>query len=131
MKYEYLEHTADIKFRAYGNDLNEVFENAAMAFFDSITNTKKVKPTIKKVIKIKAEDLKSLMYDFLEELLFIHETDKYLFSKFNVEIKDLSLTATLYGEKISKKHELKNLVKAVTYNDMIVTDTMAQVVIDI
>ncbi len=30
-KYEFLEHTADVTFKAYGRDLNELFENAAEA----------------------------------------------------------------------------------------------------
>ncbi|MGZ4882327.1 MAG: archease [Halobacteriota archaeon] len=28
-KYEFLEHTADVTFKAYGSALNELFENAA------------------------------------------------------------------------------------------------------
>ena len=31
-KYEFLEHTADATLKAYGRDLNELFENAAEAF---------------------------------------------------------------------------------------------------
>jgi len=131
MEFEFLEHTADIKFKAYGKDLNEVFGNAALAFFEIVTNTKKVKPLVKKTIKVESEDLKSLLYDFLEELLVLHEAENYLFSKFKVVIKNNSLTATVEGEKINKTHELRNLIKAVTYNDMIVTKEMVQVVIDI
>lgn len=131
MKYEFLEHTADAKFRAYGDNLNKVFENAGLAFFEIITDTNKVKPSVKKTFQIKAEDKESLLYDFLEELLVLHEAGKYLFSKFKVEIKDNSLKATAWGEKINDSHELKTLVKAVTYHDMIVKNDMAQVVLDI
>ena len=41
-KYEYLEHTADIKFLAYGETVEEVFENAALAMFNVIIDTEKV-----------------------------------------------------------------------------------------
>ncbi|MFA5406585.1 MAG: archease [Candidatus Nanoarchaeia archaeon] len=131
MKFRFLEHTADTKFRAYGKNLNEVFENAALAFTETITDAKKVKPSIKKEFKIKAEDLKSLMYDFLEELLLFSESKRLLFAKFKIIIKNNSLKATAWGEKINDSHELRNLVKAITYNDMTITDKMAQVVLDI
>jgi len=131
MRFRFLEHTADIKFRAYGKTLNEVFENAGLAFFEVCCNTKKVKPLIKKELSIKSEDLKSLLYDFLEELLYLHEAEHYLFSKFKVIIKGLKLTATLWGEKINQSHELRSMIKAVTYNDMIVEKGMAQVVLDL
>jgi len=131
MKYEFLEHTADLKFKAYGENLNKVFENAALAFFESITDTSKVKQTTKITINIKAQDNESLLYDFLEELLTLHEADKYLFSKFSIDIKDYELSATLWGEKLKPTHKIRNAIKAVTYNDMIVTNNMAQVVLDI
>ncbi|MBD3311889.1 archease [archaeon] len=131
MKFKFLEHTADIKFRAYGSNINEVFENAAMAFFEAITDTKKVKLKVKKEFSLEAQDKKSLLYDFLEELLVLHEANNYLFSKFKVEISNHSLKAEVWGEKIKDSHELRNLVKAVTYHDMIVKEGMAQVVLDI
>jgi len=118
MKFKFLSHTADLKFRAYGKNLNEAFENAGLAFFESITNTKKVEPSNKKEIKISAQDKESLLYDFLEELLILQEADKYLFSKFKVTIKDNTLTASLWGEKINNKHEMRSVVKAITYNEM-------------
>ena len=74
MKYEFLEHTADTKFKSYGNDLNEVFENAALAFTEVITDPESVKKEVKKEFTVQAEDLKSLLYDFLEELLVMHES---------------------------------------------------------
>ena len=33
MVFEYLPHTADVKFKATGNDLNEVFTSAALIIF--------------------------------------------------------------------------------------------------
>ena len=38
-KYEYFEATADIGLRAYGNDMNEAFENAGLAIFNIISDT--------------------------------------------------------------------------------------------
>ena len=43
-KYEYFEATADIGLRAYGNDMNEAFENAGLAIFNIISDTSLIIP---------------------------------------------------------------------------------------
>ncbi len=131
MRFRFLKHTADAKFRAYGSNINEVFENAGIAFFELITNTKKVKCVIKRELNINSEDLKSLLYDYLEELLYLYEVEGLVFSKFHVIIRNNSLRAIVCGEHLNDKHQLRSNIKAVTYSEMIVTPTMAQVVIDL
>jgi SHS2 domain-containing protein len=37
--YEYLEHTADVRFRAYGKSLEQAFENAALAMLNVMVET--------------------------------------------------------------------------------------------
>ena len=92
MKYEFFEHTADAKFRAYGKDLNEQFVNAALAMTSILFDPKKVKSKIKKEIKIKGLDQKSLLYNLLEELLYLMDTEFFLLNKVsNLKIKDNSL----------------------------------------
>ncbi len=43
MRFKYLDHTADVKFQAYGKDLTEAFENAVLATTNVITDVDKVK----------------------------------------------------------------------------------------
>ena len=81
-KYKFLEHTADIKFQAFGKDINEAFENSALAL-TNIIYKEKIKATEKISIKIKAKDLKSLLYDFLGKILFHLEVDDFLLSNIN------------------------------------------------
>ena len=50
MKYRYLSHTADVKFRAYGQNLEEAFVNAALAMFNVMVETSKVKGNLSKKI---------------------------------------------------------------------------------
>ena len=114
-KYEYFDVTADIGFKAYGNDLNEAFENA-------------VDSNITKSFEITSEDEVSLLYDYLEELLFYHEVDFMLFCDFNVEIKRIddafNLKAKIKGESINwDKHERKTEIKAITFHMMDVKKT--------
>lgn len=119
-KFEFFDVTADIGFTAYGNNLNECFENAGMAMFNVISNTKDINPVKTIDFKIESEDYVSLLYDFLEELLFYHDTEFLLFSEFDVEITDdYSLKAEIKGENIDwSKHERGCEVKAITFHMM-------------
>ncbi len=112
--------TADVMFKAYGNTLAEAFENAGYAMFEIMTDAKKIAPKISFAFEKNAEDLKSLLYDFLEELLYLHETKDVFLSEFHVELdeKNYSLKAVVKGEKIKDTHERRCVVKAVTYFDM-------------
>ncbi len=123
--YEYFYVTADIGFKAYGNDLNEAFENASVAMFNIITDTANVRPTREFKFEIDSEDEVSLLYDYLEELLFYHEVEFMLFSEFHVEIDDnLHLEARILGEEIDwQKHERKTEIKAITFHKMDVRKT--------
>ena len=124
-KFEYFEATADIGFKAYGNNLNEAFENAGLAIFNIISDTSNVEPKKEISFKVRSEDEISLLYDFLEELLFYHEIEFMLFSEFHVEIDDmLQLRATIRGEAIDwDRHERKTEIKAITYHKMDVRKT--------
>ena len=118
--YEYFDVTADIGIIGYGNNLNEAFENAGRAMFNVITDTSDVVSSKEISFEIASEDNVSLLYDYLEELLFFHEVEFMLFSEFHVEIdEDLRLKATIKGEGIDwNKHERKTEVKAITFHKM-------------
>jgi len=121
-KFEFIDiTTADVAFEAYGKSLNELFTNAALATFEVMVNTKQIKPEIKKTVEIRAEDLKSLLFDWLNELLVFYGSENLAFSKFEVKVDEekMELKAALYGEKIDiKKHEVRTEVKAATYHKM-------------
>ena len=70
-QYEYLSHTAEAKFAAFGKTMEEAFSNAAYAAENIIVETEKVKPKIKKKISIETKHLKALLYDFLQEFLVL------------------------------------------------------------
>ena len=118
--YEYFEVTADIGFKAYGKNLNEAFENAGLAIFNIISDTDGINPTKEISFEITSEDNVSLLYDYLEELLFYHEVEFMLFSQFDVEIdEDFHLKATIKGEPIDwNRHERKTEIKAITFHQM-------------
>jgi Uncharacterized conserved protein len=118
--FEYFEVTADIGFKAYGKNMNEAFENAGLAIFNIISDTDGIEPSKELSFEIASEDDVSLLYDYLEELLFYHEVEFMLFSEFHVEIdENLNLKATIKGEGIDwDKHERKTEIKAITFHRM-------------
>jgi len=135
-KYEYFDVTADIGFKSYGKTLNEAFENAGLAIFNIISDTSNIEPEREITFKIRSEDEISLLYDYLEELLFYHEVEFMLFSEFHVEIDDeLKLKATIKGEDIDwTKHERKTEIKAITFHKMDVkkqSDWQLQAIVDL
>jgi SHS2 domain-containing protein len=132
-KYKFLEHTADIKFQAYGSTIEKAFENSALAMFNAMSE-EKIASKIKKKIKVSGKDKESLLYNFLEELLFLLDSENFFVSKVKVKISGLKLEAELLGDDAGK-YETKLDVKAVTYNQMFVKregkEWMTQVVIDV
>ena len=135
MKYEFFEHTADAKFRAYGRNLEECFANAAEAMTSIIVKPESVAAKIRKSVSITGSDLKSLLYSFLEQFLILLDTDSFVLHNVeNISInsagKKYLLSATLAGDS-SGNYELDTGIKAVTYNEMEVTESYVQVVVDI
>ena len=138
--YEYLEHTADVKFRAYGETLEKAFINAAYAYADTISNHVKIKPALTKIVSIESEDQKSLLYDFIEQLIVLLDIDNFLLSKVSkikIMNKDgkLQLIAHLKGDNKPEQYEIITHVKAMTYQEMKIEKTdngfMVQAVLDI
>jgi SHS2 domain-containing protein len=138
-KYKFIEHTADFEFQAFGKTLEEAFANAALAVTDVVVEQSEVEVTQTKSIFIQADDLKSLLYDFLEKVLNLMETDYFVIAEVaSVKIQKGNkyvLSAELRGDKGLEKYEYKRAVKSVTYSDMIIDQkpdaVMLQVVLDI
>jgi len=130
--------TADTAFIAYGKDLNGLFANAAMAMFEVMVNTEQVKQKIEKSVKVKGNDLQSLMFNWLNKLLVYVDGENLVFSVFDVKIdgKKFELAAKCKGEKIDReKHEIRTAVKSCTYHQMKIEKVKnlwkAQVILDI
>jgi SHS2 domain-containing protein len=122
--YKFLEHMADAYIAAYGRNLAEAFENAALAMFDVMTQVEKIHPKIRDEVEVEAEDEQALLYSWLEALLVKFEIEEMLYSKFKISSLDhdssgFRLKAEILGEKFNpKRHPQKVGVKAVTYHRM-------------
>jgi len=117
MKYEFLEHTADVKFRTFGKNLDETFENAILAFAEFVAKDKKIECKKEKTIKLKGHDKKSLLYNFLDELVYLMDAEDFVACCGEVKIKGNSLVAYLEGDSVSNYSGLDHF-KAATYAEM-------------
>lgn len=114
-----LDHTADALIEAYGATLADRFANAAYALFDQITDADLVKPVGEVRVVVSADSEEQLLVDFLQELLFLHDADGYVFGEFEVEILGGNLEAIARGEKFDRsRHPKKAVVKGVTYHNL-------------
>jgi SHS2 domain-containing protein len=123
-RFEFLEHTADAYIAAYGRDMAEAFENAALAMFEVMTEAEKISPTSEDRVEVEGQDEYALLYSWLEALLVKAEINGMLYSKFDISYMErtsrgFSLRASIWGEKFdARKHLQKVGVKAVTYHRM-------------
>jgi len=136
-KYEFIDHTADLGIKIYGDSLKELFENAAYSMFDIIAELDKVKVRDFLEMEIEEEKTDELLADWLRELLYKFNGEGYLLRDFKIEeIGEKSLKARVGGEKLDlSRHPLKTEIKAVTYHQLEVKKTdkgwEAQVIFDV
>jgi len=123
-RYEFLEHTADVYVAAYGESLAEAFENAALALFETMTYSERIRDVEEDSVEVSAQDEEALLYSWLEELLLRFEVEGKLYSRFKVDSIEEApqgyvLKARMWGEPFDReRHGSKTDVKAVTYHRM-------------
>jgi len=138
--FEYLEHTADIKFRAYGKSSEEMLANAAAALFKAMVDPATIKAKETWKVELEAPSLEQLAYDWLCELVFLFETESAVFATFAIKLQQnesgsWSLYCEIRGERIDlKRHAFENEVKAITLHEFQVKKNdmwCLQVVLDV
>ncbi|XP_077280452.1 protein archease [Temnothorax americanus] len=123
VKYEYLDHTADVQLHAWGDTMDEAFEQCAIAMFNYMTDLERVEMTQVRHIEADGDDMESLLFHFLDELLFMFSAEPYMVAK-KVKITEFDrqrfkIKATAYGEEFAiGKHTQGSEVKAITYSAM-------------
>jgi len=119
MRYELIDHTADVMVSCKGRTLEECFENAAYALFDQMIDADTISQTVKKEIVVEGRDEEERLYAFLSEMLFVMETEGLVFSDFKVVFDNNKVKCTAKGEKLDlRKHRPKTEVKAITYHEL-------------
>jgi SHS2 domain-containing protein len=123
MGFSYAEDgpTADLTVDTWGETLEEVFSQAAIALFNAITPIEGVEKVETREFQVEGDDMGALLFNFLDELLYIHEVDLVVFSAFDLEIdrEQIRLKAVCHGESFDiDRHSRGIAIKAVTFHLM-------------
>ncbi len=130
MRYRLLDHTADALVESYGETLSERFANAAYAMFDQITDASSVRPVGEVTVVVEADTRERLLVDFLQELLYLHDTQNLVFCEFEVVVQSGALEAVARGEEFDQsRHEKRAVVKGVTYHGLNIDDDQRRIVV--
>ncbi|MFA5809985.1 MAG: archease [Thermoleophilia bacterium] len=115
--FEVIEHTADIGIRAFGNTEMEAFENAALGMFSLLCDIDKVEARKTFTVEVEADDLETLLVEWLNELLYLQESQGILLKSIKVtELAETRIAGQGQGEPVDyKRHILKADIKAATY----------------
>ncbi len=124
--YRYLDHMTDAFIEVTGDTIDEAFGNAGISVVDTIVDIKSVENKEDREIRLYANDLKSLLYSWLEEIIILTVTDGFVGKIFHVKITKndrYHLLAKVSGEEINfEKHHFKMEIKAPTYHLMEIKD---------
>ncbi|MDR2866551.1 MAG: archease [Methanomassiliicoccaceae archaeon] len=130
MRYETLEHTADILVKCTGSTLEECFENAAYALFDQMVDIGTIEKKEKFSLTVVAEDAESRLHLFLSELLFMMDADSAVMSSFTVRFNGNEVSCIAHGETLDlRKHRPKTEIKAITYHMMNINENEPSVTV--
>ena len=116
--YQRIDTTADVGLISTGETLSQVFINMAKGFFSLITPLPRIRKRVCQRVRIHNGSKEDLLIAWLNELIFIFDTQNLLFRYFDITtLEDGQLEAVCFGEPIDpQRHILKLEVKAATYH---------------
>lgn len=125
MKYETIDHTADLGIRVFGADAKDLFANAAFALFDLITDIDALKGLNEYKVHITGDDWPDTMVNWLRELLYLWTCKEMLVKATAIfYLTEHEVTARVNFDLFDPDlHKIKNEIKAVTYHQLQVEST--------
>jgi SHS2 domain-containing protein len=135
-RYEAVPHTADVAFIAYGNTLEEVFENAAFAMFDMVFDLTEASGRHTRPVVADGDTPEELLVAWLNEVLAESETRGLAFSRFGVDrLEEGGVQGWAGGDPIGETPLIGAPVKAATHHDLAIVEIpdgwWARVVLDV
>ena len=116
MAYEWIEHTAEVELQIDAHSPREVFEDALAAFAELVADEAEASDDRQRhELRLVAADRASLLVAWLEELIYLAETEGFVPARVaRFEAGDSELRAHVEG----RAGEPRPLVKAVTYHGL-------------
>lgn len=119
--FEIIEHTADVGILARGVDPEEVFEQTSLGLFE-IQGLWEPGEGERVDIQLEARDIEALLVDWLNELIYIHESRDAVFTAISV---DHIYEGRLWGWVRVRPRDAEaegTAVKAATYHQIKIVD---------
>ncbi len=117
-----IEHDADLGLHVKAQSVPMLFQNAANGMINLMLDVAGIEARSQETVEVEATDGEGLLIEWLEEILFLFEVEK--FAPFQAEVlrfKNYALTGSVRGERYApKKHEVKNSIKAVTWHNLLI-----------
>ena len=112
--------TADLGLEAWGTNLEDAFASAAHGLASLLSNVSEGDQPVTRQIRIEAGSLSSLLVQFLNEIIYMEETEDFLPGEItHLEIHNNNLDATLTGVIFDPEmHSLNAHIKAATYHGL-------------
>lgn len=135
--YEVFDHTADVGIHAYGKTLSELFIHMAQGMESLLVPPEQVRVAVSREIVVEGHDTLSLLIAWLNELIFLFDTEYLLFRDFeHFALGETSLSAHASGEVYDNaRHELSCAIKAATWHEAAIMDTaegyIARIIFDL
>ena len=120
---EEIEHTADLSIKVSARELHSLFVQAAVGMTKLVGGMDTNSAIITRVITLQSADIETLLVCWLEEILFILETEDLLLV--NAQVQLPSKTQLLSTVGLLPAIERWKEIKAVTYNDLQILETSA------
>ena len=111
--YTIIDHEADIGFEVQAHTREELFQNAASALFSVIVEQAEEQPDTRRYFETGTEDDSLIV--FLNELLYLWESEKFIPLSLNISISD-SVTMEILGTILKREDRILGTIKAVTYH---------------
>ncbi len=123
--YEVFEHTADIGLHVYGSTLSELFIHAAQGMESLMVPPEQIRIQVSRQLEVDGHDSVSLLIAWLNELIFLFDTEYLIFCQFEVEsLTETHVRGRASGEPYdAQRHELSSAIKAVTWHEAAVEQT--------
>lgn len=125
MPFEYLDHPADIGFRARAATLESLFAESAAALVNLILDPARIRPATAYPIAAEGPDREALLVNFLNEVLYLVDARRIAPAAFHVTVfTGTRLECVAMGEpRDPERHPAKLVVKAVTWHQLNVSET--------
>ncbi len=125
MRYQVLDHTADLGIDITGSTLKSVYAGAAKALFSVLSDLSAVRANEMMELSVEGLDREDLLVNFLRELLNLWNRNRFLVKSCQIlSLAPRRLTARLFGEPYDPVvHRIRREIKAVTYHDVALVPT--------